>query len=54
MQGSFKSSGGGLGGSGGMGGGFGGMRNSFNRDKLADARRFGIISAALVLISALT
>lgn len=54
MQGSFKSSGGGLGGSGGMGGGFGGMRNPFNRDKLADARRFGIISAALMLISALT
>ena len=54
MQGSFKSSGGGLGGSGGMGGGFGGMRNPFNQGKLADARRFGIISAALVLISALT
>ena len=54
MQGSFKSSGGGLGGSGSMGGSFGGMRNPFNRDKLADARRFGIISAALMLISVLT
>ena len=44
MQGSFKSS----------GGDFGGMRNPFNRDKLADARRFGIISEVLMLISALT
>ncbi|RKV93395.1 MAG: hypothetical protein D8H92_11130 [Campylobacter sp.] len=51
MQGSFKSSGGGLGGS---GRGFSGMRNPFNRDKLADVKRFGIISAALMLISALT
>lgn len=53
MQGSFKSSGGGLGGSGGMGGGFGGMRNPFNQGKLADAKRFGIISEALMLISAI-
>ncbi|WP_298098677.1 hypothetical protein [uncultured Campylobacter sp.] len=54
MQENFKSPGSGLGGLGSMGGGFGGMRNPFNRDKLADARRFGIISAALMLISALT
>lgn len=54
MQGSFKSSGGGLGSLGGTGSGFGGMRNPFNRDKLADAKRFGIISEVLMLISALT
>ncbi|WP_298986505.1 hypothetical protein, partial [uncultured Campylobacter sp.] len=29
-------------------------RNPFNQGKLADARRFGIISAALMLISVLT
>lgn len=46
MQGSFKSSGGGLGGSGGMGGGFGGMQNPFNQSKLADAKRFGISELA--------
>jgi len=47
MQGNFKGSIGGLNGAGG------GMRNPFNRDKLADARRFGIISEVLMLISAL-